>query len=231
MLDKNFYIYRHIRPDKNEVFYIGKGSLLSKGHSFRPEEKRRRSEWWRKVVEKNNGEYIIQIIYGCDTEEEVNSKEIEFIKLYGRKDLGKGTLVNMTNGGDGSLGIKVSDITRKKLSDINKGEKHFNYGKKLSKETCLKKSESMKSSPKNLKGKKLPEWWREKIRQTKVGSMNPMFGKISPRARMVIDSRTGIEYGSIMEAAKFTPYQFQYVSAMLNGTKPNKTTLKFKDGM
>jgi len=52
-----------------------------------------------------------------------------------------------------------------------------------------------------------------------------MYGKVSHQAKKVIDIETGIEYNSIMESAKSTPYQFQYVSAMLNGTKKNKTNL------
>jgi hypothetical protein len=33
MLESKFYIYRHIRPDTNEVFYIGKGNNLDKRKS------------------------------------------------------------------------------------------------------------------------------------------------------------------------------------------------------
>ena len=89
----------------------------------------------------------------------------------------------------------------------------------------------MKDSPKNLKGKKLPEWWKDKIREAKIGNKNPMYGKISHQAKKVIDIETKIEYNSIKEAAESTPYQFQYVSAMLKGDKPNKTNLRYKDGL
>lgn len=231
MLEDNFYIYRHIRPDKNEVFYIGKGNTFSKCHSFRPTEAHGRSKLWKRIVSKNNGNYEAEIIYSCKTEDEVNKKEIEFIKLYGRRDLKEGTLANMTDGGEGSIGIIVSDTTRKKLSELSKGEKHFNFGKKLSEETCMKKSVSMKLSSKNLKGKKLPDWWKDKISKTKFGTNNPMFGKVSPLAKQIIDIETGVEYPSIKEAAKSTSYQFQYISAMLKGDKPNKTNLRYKHGM
>lgn len=222
-----FYIYRHIRPDTNEVFYIGKGNTLSKSHSNRAYEKHRRNKWWQNIVSKNNGEYKVEILFECETEAHVNKKEIEFISLYGRKDLGKGTLVNLTDGSDGSIGVIVSDKTRLKLSEIFSGENHPNFGKKLSVETCSRKSDAMKKSDKNLKGEKLPDWWKDKIRQAKLGTSNPMFGKKSHQAKSVIDTETGIIYNSIMEAAKSTPYQFQYISAMLNGTKNNKTNLRY----
>jgi len=225
MLEAQFYIYRHIRPDTNEVFYIGKGYSLSKGHFNRANEKHGRNKWWMRVVEKNSGEYKVEILFKCATENECNQKEIEFITLYGRRDLNKGTLVNLTDGADGSIGYVMSDENKKKLSDKWAGEKHPNFGKKLSEETCRRKSESMKISTKNLKGKKLPDWWKDKIRQAKRGANNPMYGKVSHQAKKVIDIETGIEYNSIMESAKSTPYQFQYVSAMLNGTKKNKTNL------
>lgn len=222
-----FYIYRHIRPDTNEVFYIGRGFVNSKSHHERYKTTSDRNKWWNRIVAKNGGLFDAEIIYWCKTEDEVNIKEKEFIALYGRRDLGKGTLVNLTDGGDGCCGIIMSDETRRKLSLLWKEGNHPNFGKKLSPETCAKKSESMKNSPKSLKGKKLPDWWVEKIRQAKLGEDNPMFGKPSPLAKKVVDIETGIIYGSIMESAKSTPYQFQYVSAMLNGTKPNKTNLRY----
>jgi hypothetical protein len=231
MLDKPFYIYRHIRPDTNDVFYVGKGYDNTKSHSVRATERHGRNAWWKHVVAKNNGVFESEIMCWASTEQEVNKKEVEFIALYGRKNLGRGTLVNLTNGGEGCVGIIVTEATRRKLSELNSGEKHFNYGKKLSPETCKKKSESMKKSDKNLRGKKLPDWWKDKIRQAKVGVNNPMFGKKSHLAKRVVDVATGIEYDSIMDAAQSTPYQFQYISAMLRGDKPNKTNLRFKDGL
>ena len=100
MLSNNFYIYRHIRPDTNEVFYIGKGNNLDKRVSLysRAKCKNRRHDYWKRIVAKNNGVFTIEIMFECETEEQANAKEIEFIALYGRKDLGNGTLVNFTDG-------------------------------------------------------------------------------------------------------------------------------------
>lgn len=93
------YLYRHIRLDKKEVFYIGIGSDKNK---YRAKNKKARNQYWKNIV--NQTEYNIEILFDNITWEEACRKEIEFIRLYGRKDKGLGTLVNMTDGGEGRLG-------------------------------------------------------------------------------------------------------------------------------
>ena len=68
-----------------------------------------------KIVAKS--EYEIEILFDDITYEEAKLKEIEFIKLYGRIDLNNGTLANLTDGGDGTLGVIVSKETRKKVAN------------------------------------------------------------------------------------------------------------------
>lgn len=225
----NFYIYRHIRPDNNEVFYIGKGSTVSKSNAIRHLEKHGRNKWWKAIVAKNNGEFKSEVIFYCHTEDEVNKKEIEFIALYGRKANG-GTLCNLTNGADGSLGLIVSQETREKLSKKLSGKNHPNWGKKLSGEICRKKSESMRSSNKNLRGKKLPDKWREKIRQSKIGELNHRYGRRgqeTPNARYVLNEVNGIFYESVTEASESVGIKMKTLYNMLSGHRKNKTNLIF----
>ena len=44
-------------------------------------------------------------------------------KLYGRKNLGTGILANLTDGGDGTIGIEFSQERKDKISKANKGNK------------------------------------------------------------------------------------------------------------
>lgn len=148
-----FYLYRHIRHDKNEPFYIGIGRTRNYERAFR---KTSRNKFWKNIVSKTT--YSVEILYECETLEEINSKEVEFIKLYGRKDLGTGSLVNLTDGGDGTVGIKKTLEQRKAISERNTGYKHTAeaiekirfHAKNISEETRRKMSESRKGKKRNF---------------------------------------------------------------------------------
>lgn len=111
-VNNTFYTYRHIRPDTGEVFYIGKG------YKNRAYDDNNRNKFWKHIVYKNNGSYIIEIITKDLTEEDAILHEIYLIDFYGRRDLGRGTLVNLTNGGEGTsgrFGIKYKPCSYKKI--------------------------------------------------------------------------------------------------------------------
>lgn len=112
------YLYRHIRLDTNMVFYIGIGI---RANHRRSRTIVGRNEYWKNIVNKTKWE--AEIILDDLTIEEANKKEMEFIAIYGRADLGSGTLVNLTNGGDGTSGHIVSETTKKMLSKINIGKR------------------------------------------------------------------------------------------------------------
>lgn len=146
------YLYRHIRKDTNEVFYIGV-SCKNDNRYKRAKEKNNRNPLWNNVVAKT--EYDVEIVLEGLTDEILYKKEIEFIKLYGRKDLGTGTLVNMSDGGEVHSRKKLTQEHKANIGKAGKGRKH-------SQETKLKISESNK-------GKIMSEEAKEKIRQSKIG--------------------------------------------------------------
>jgi len=120
--DKEYYLYRHIRLDTNQVFYVGIGTKrkyyashvaeYSRAHS-----RENRNNHWNRIVAKTD--IRVEIIYETFDSIELINKEIEFISLYGRRDLGTGTLVNLTSGGEGINGI--SDKTRESMSRAKQG--------------------------------------------------------------------------------------------------------------
>ena len=133
---KIYYIYRHLRLDNDTIFYVGKGIANLKGRSEKTfycrafgKTKNGRSLWWHRIVKQHG--YVVEIVFESSDKELITRKETEFIKLYGRKNLNRGTLVNFTNGGDGPNEIQLSQKTRSKMSRNNGikglfGEKHHN---------------------------------------------------------------------------------------------------------
>jgi hypothetical protein len=104
------YVYRHIRLDCNEPFYIGIGSDTNYKRAYN---KKGRSYSWKDIAYKFP--YSVEIIIDNISWEEACYKEIELVNLYGRKDLGTGSLTNLTNGGEGQYGRKINDSTRTKM--------------------------------------------------------------------------------------------------------------------
>jgi len=163
------YIYRHIRLDTNEVFYVG----ISTGRNYeRANQKIKRNKHWHGVVAKCD--YRVDIIMDGLSWEEAAKKEVEFIVLYGRRDLKTGTLVNLCDGGyGGSVGRIISIETREKIRKANIGKRHI--GIIPSEETRIKMSIAGKrrKMSENTKealricntGKKLSSEHIEKIRQ------------------------------------------------------------------
>jgi len=111
------YLYRHIRKDKNEVFYVGIGTG-AKGNYERAFSKNR-NHFWKKITSIT--EYEVEIMIEDDNIEFIIEKEIEFISLYGRKDLKNGTLCNLTNGGEGI--VNCSKESRLKISEARRNHK------------------------------------------------------------------------------------------------------------
>ena len=111
----NKCVYQHIRLDTNEIFYIGIGD------SNRPYVKNKRTSYWNNIVNKCG--YKVEILFSDLTMEEAKNIEISLIKKYGRKDLNTGSLINMTDGGDGRINIIVSEETRKRQSIAFTGRK------------------------------------------------------------------------------------------------------------
>jgi len=230
------YIYRHVRHDTNEVFYIGL-SFKDDNNYRRAYSKLERNFYWNNVVK--NTTYSVHIMMEGLSFEETKEKEIEFIALYGRRDLGKGTLVNFTDGGGGTVGLIVSDEkrqqhsiamkgkkhtqeTKDKMSFAQVGEKNHMFGKTASDET----KEKLRAAS---TGRKHTQKTKDKLSCERMGENNPNFGKPSPRRRKMIDTNTGIIYTHAAEAITFLGLDVRatHLRDMLRGDHKNWTSLKF----
>jgi len=110
-MKKNKVVYLHRKKTNNEVFYVGMGNE-------RRARSKERSEYWKRTVSKH-GYYIEIVERGLSIEEAIES-EIALIELIGRRDLGLGSLVNLTDGGEGGCGYV------NKVINIETGEIYIN---------------------------------------------------------------------------------------------------------
>lgn len=136
-------VYQHRRNDTGDVFYIGIGSKKDRAKS-----RYGRNLYWKNIVNKVG--YTIEILHTNISRSEAEKIETELIQKFGRKDLGLGNLVNLTDGGEkpsniseltknilrkklkgnkNSLGTKHTDETKRLLSENRLGHKHHNWGK------------------------------------------------------------------------------------------------------
>lgn len=104
-------VYRHVRLDCNVPFYIGIGKNTSRAFS-----KDRRNPYWLNIVSKSD--YRVDLLFEDVSIDFAKEKEKEFITLYGRSDLGLGTLCNLTDGGEGTVGRVVSKEEKEKRSKV-----------------------------------------------------------------------------------------------------------------
>ena len=107
----NCYVYMHIRLDTNKPFYIGKGTYRSDENSncnylSRAYDKNHRNDFWKRVISKTD--YIIKIVDRDISQEQAFELEEFLIDIIGRRHLGTGTLVNLSNGGEGCTGERPS---------------------------------------------------------------------------------------------------------------------------
>jgi hypothetical protein len=176
------YIYKHIRKDTNQIFYIGLGK-----NKKRMDSKYSRNKHWHSITKKT--EYYSEIIEDNLTWEIACEREIFWIKFYGRLDLNLGPLVNKTNGGEGVVGrimpeeqkeilrnlrkgSKTSDETKEKLRIKQQGRKYTDEDKKKISESLkgkLKSDEHKKNISKGGKGIKRTEEFKENLRKLYKG--------------------------------------------------------------
>lgn len=186
------YLYRHIRLDKNEPFYIGIGSDTK---YKRANSNHNRTKYWKNIISKT--EYRIDIVMDNLSWEEACEKEKEFIALYKRKCDG-GILCNLTLGGEGVYGLKHSDQSKQLMSIQRKGRKQ-------SEETIIKRAKKLSGINNPNYGKKIPDYQKEIIAAAQRGRKKSDLEKeaiYSKTRKKVLDLNTNIIYSSINDAAK-----------------------------
>jgi len=185
-------VYQHKRLDTNDIFYIGIGDKK------RPYQIRSRNRHWKNIVNKHS--YKIEILFKDLDWKEACQIERYLIKYYGRKDLKLGKLVNMTDGGEGTLNKIISKEARLKTSKLFKG-------KTQNDEWVVKRSKSLKL------------FYKENINA---------FDSIKLKnSKKIINIETNIIYSSITEVSKIFKINRTTLNAKLSGQNKNNTSFKY----
>lgn len=118
MQAENFYTYIYYDPSRNnEPIYVGKGNA-NRAWGHLKSNKKHPFIHRLKFMKKGSISPIIGI-YAAIDEEFALFLEVELIAKYGRKDLGVGPLLNLTDGGEGMSGNIRSVETRAKIGKAN----------------------------------------------------------------------------------------------------------------
>jgi Helix-turn-helix domain/NUMOD3 motif len=168
---RKYYVYEHYSKDTNKLFYVGVAKSRKRATSMVS-----RNPYWLNYTNKHGFTY--QIVFESYSWQDCLAKEIELIQKYGRKDLGLGPLLNMTDGGEGFM--NPSEESRKKISDKLTGIKRDEEFKDQVRQRMLgttvsdvvkaKMSQTHKNVDKSyLIGRKLPDKTKEKISNSKKG--------------------------------------------------------------
>lgn len=95
-------VYLHRRIDTGEPFYVGIGKTEKRAY----ETNRSRSDFWKSIINKHPFE--VDIVKRNISWKDAIEIEKLLIEYYGRRDLDRGPLCNLTDGGEGSTGKKLS---------------------------------------------------------------------------------------------------------------------------
>jgi NUMOD3 motif len=191
-LPKDFYVYEHRKATTGEVFYIGKGK---NGRAWIATNRKRH---WLNIAKKHG--VVVRIIKDGLQEWFAHELERDLIALHGRMDCGLGPLVNVTDGGEGSSGVIVSDETRRKMSEAFSGTKHPMYGKPMPQSVKDKIAASRN-------GKPLTEAHKQTLRdrhafggRSRPAQADAVRGEKNGRCRPVLCLETGSEFPYVKAA-------------------------------
>jgi hypothetical protein len=210
----DYYVYVHRRKTDGRVFYVGKG----KGN--RANSRSGRSAYWKNIVAKHG--LLIELVQYGMLEADAFILERELIASYGR-----GTLCNLTDGGDGASGSIKSPEARRKIGQsklgrprpdisgpngimlrpgvaekVRESRKHLSYEWSKGKNNPAANPVVAAKISASLKGKPKSEDHRANLSKAQKGKECPWIsGELNPTARSVLCVTTGQHFKTIKDAA------------------------------
>lgn len=145
---------------------------------------------WHKDYQNNPDKYEYSVIEYDVPEDKLDEREIFWIKFLDSYNNG----YNLTEGGGGSRGFKLSDETKHKISELHKG-KHY------SEETKKKISESCKGENNPMYGKHHSEETKQKMSESNKGKNNKPIIQYSKSGEFIK------EWNSLSEAVEYLNFK------------------------
>lgn len=196
-LNYDYYVYLH-RTIAGEVFYIGKGNRR------RAWSKSNRSLFWRSVVEKHG--FTVELIATGIQEWYAHELEVELIDMYGRRDIMNGTLVNMTDGGEGISGAKRSKQSKVKVGNSLRGKSKSESHKQAMRIARAKVPLEIKQvGGKKNKGRFVSEEWRLKSSNSHKASplTSAHMQRLAIKLKKTVRCSNGMKFDSSKEAVEW----------------------------
>jgi hypothetical protein len=161
-----FYVYAYIRSKDSDTAKAGTPYYIGKGKDDRAWKKGKHE----KIKVPTNHYYVTILEYNL-TEVGALAIERRMIKWYGRVDNNTGILRNMTEGGDGTSGFKITgrkngpcaSSTKVKIGDANRGKKQIKPAWNKNK-TGVYSEETLRHWSTVRKGRPRSEEDKEKLR-------------------------------------------------------------------
>ena len=218
-----YLVYIHKKFNSDIPFYVG---ACCDSNRNRPFDSSQRSKEWLEIVNQADGKFDVFIISEGLTQKESFDLEIKMIEEIGKIINGTGTLVNITDGGPGRPGFKVSKETKILMSESAQTRWDNSSTKDKKKHADSVKKYYKKENPILLENryKKISESLKMKYRNDPMMLTN--LSKIkkgnSYHCKPIIggkDSDQKIEYKSIKEASKITGSSISSIYTSLRNNK------------
>jgi group I intron endonuclease len=223
-MTSKFLIYALCEPDTGAIRYIGKSSSglkRARAHEYAGNLKRSKGLCRNWIVSLHNKGLrpLAEVVEYHTNHADLIEAEKFYISYF--RSLGF-NLTNMTDGGEGCPGRKLSKEARERLRQVNLGNKH-SLGKKkapVSKEVRLRMSERNKLRMKDPAVRQNISNKLTGLKQSKETIGKRQRNMVGKREKWLI-SKDGQKFTSQKEAARFFNITEAYISKMLNGSCPN----------
>lgn len=168
MATRLYYVYEHWRLDRDECFYVGKG------HGGRAYSLKNRNKHHQAIVAKLNkigSAFEVRMVITGISEDDAFRIEMERIEFWEKSGV---DLANLTKGGEGVSGLKMSDEAKEKMR-LSK------LGKKQSPETIAKRiapligrkqpRDAVEKAAAKRRGRKLSDEHKQKLVKAHTGKI------------------------------------------------------------